>query len=45
MPCTDICYADDYTGDGDSTYFYPDVQGAGSTKPKLPVNASSYQPR
>ncbi|BDA46067.1 Purple acid phosphatase 15 [Coccomyxa sp. Obi] len=42
--CGDLCYADDYTADGNSTYYYPDVFQAGSKTPKLPVNASTYQP-
>lgn len=40
----DLTYADDWTADGLSTYYYPDIKGAGSTTPKLPVNASTYQP-
>lgn len=42
---SDLVYADDYTGDGLSSYYYPDVYQAGSTTPPLPVNTTSYQPR
>jgi hypothetical protein len=43
----DLVYADDYTADGLSTYYYPDIQGAGSITPKLPApgKVSTYQPR
>lgn len=35
--CADLCYADDFTGDGKSTYYYAAVEGAGYIKPRLQV--------
>ena len=37
LACADLCYADDFTGDGKSTYYYAAVEGAGYIKPRLQV--------
>jgi hypothetical protein len=39
----DLNYADTYTADGMSSYYYPAIFQAGSQQPQLPVATTTYQ--